>query len=180
MTIDAPPIRVASGLQITKAEYGYAGNYTDVTNAVQNLSSNGAIKLKVGFSAVGIPDPNPNKQKELKVEYTINGKKSSETVKDGASFEINAPPVTSPDNKTPTQHGMSVFYSIFSNIFFFFTIVLYTVSVSVGMKVGNQFISSILWGAVNLFMPGIGFVVMTLSVFLVRLFSSSDFISLPA
>ena len=179
MTIDAPPVRVASGLQITKAEYGYTGNYTDVTNAVQSLSSNGAIKLKVGFSAVGIPDPNPNKQKELKVEYTINGKKSSQTVKDGASFELNAPPVTSPDNKTPTQHARSAGFSLFSNIFFFFTVVLYTISISVGIKVGNQFISSILWGAINLLMPGFGYVLMIVSVFVVRLFRSVDFISLP-
>jgi hypothetical protein len=34
--IDAPPERIASGLQIVKAQYGYEGNYADVTDAVQN------------------------------------------------------------------------------------------------------------------------------------------------
>jgi hypothetical protein len=67
VSIDAPPVTTASGLQITKAEYGYAGNYTDVTDAVQSLVSNGSINLTVGFNAVGLPDPNPNKQKELNI-----------------------------------------------------------------------------------------------------------------
>jgi hypothetical protein len=176
ISIEAPPVRVASGLQITKAEYGYPGNYTDVTNAVQSQASNGSINLKVGFSAVGIPDPNPNKQKELKVEYTINGKKSTESIKDGSPFKISAPAVQAPDNKTPTQHGMSVIYSIFSNMLLFFAVVLYTVSVFMGVNYGNQFISPMLWGPVCFFMPGFGYLIIMATTFIVRLFKSQDFI----
>lgn len=92
VSIDAPPERVASGLQIVKAEYGYSGNWTDVTNAVQDLmKSDGSIDIKVGFKELGLPDPNPNKQKQLSVEYTINGAQTSETYIDGQRFKVSAP-----------------------------------------------------------------------------------------
>ena len=73
MQIDAPPARIASGLQIKKAMYGYDGNYTDITSAVRTYLSNGSINVTVSASAMGIPDPNPQKQKFLKVDYEING-----------------------------------------------------------------------------------------------------------
>ena len=92
VSIDAPPVRLASGLQITKAEYGYSGNWTDVTNAVQDLmSSNGSIDITVGFKQLGLPDPNPNKQKELRVDYTINGAATTNSFTDGQRFRVSAP-----------------------------------------------------------------------------------------
>jgi hypothetical protein len=175
--ISAPPVRLATGLQITKAEYGYPGNYTDVTDAVQGLmSSNGSINLKVGFSQVGLPDPNPNKQKDLKVEYTINGAPSSQTIKDGAKFRVSAPATEATSNSTPSQTVGSIVGIIFWNIFYFFAVYLYTLSVFVGIEYGNQFISPMLWGAVCFFLPGFAFWGLPQITFWIRLFSSSDFI----
>ena len=119
--INAPPVRLASGLQITKAEYGYGGNYTDVTNAVQDLmSSNGSINITVGFKQVGIPDPNPNKQKHLKVEYTINGAPSSQTINDGSKFSVSAPAAEGTSNSAPTQIVSTIISLVYLRTFMFF------------------------------------------------------------
>ena len=99
--ISAPPVVVATGLDITKATYGYPGNMLDVTNAVKAYIQNGTISLKVSHSAVGIPDPNPNKPKVLEVQYTLNGASNSETFKDGETFSISAPSA----QKTPDGPG---------------------------------------------------------------------------
>ena len=45
--IAAPAARSATGLLITKAEYGYEGNYTDVTDAIQDQISNGSINIAI-------------------------------------------------------------------------------------------------------------------------------------
>jgi hypothetical protein len=175
--INAPPVRLASGLQITKAEYGYAGNYTDVTNAVQDLmSSNGSINITVGFKQVGIPDPNPNKQKHLKVEYTINGAPSSQTVKDGSNFSVSAPAAEASSNVGPTQVVSTIISLIFLRTFTFFTTYLYTLSIFAGVEYGKQFISPMLWGAICFFLPGFAFWGLPIVTFWVRLFSSADFI----
>ena len=47
ISLDAPPIRLASGLLIVKAEYGYTGNFTDVTDSIQNQVNNGEINIKI-------------------------------------------------------------------------------------------------------------------------------------
>ena len=133
--IDAPPARTASGLEITKAQYGYQGNYTDVTNAVQDKVSNGSISLKVGFAAVGLPDPNPQKQKELKVEYKINGAASSQTVSDGQTFSISAPPIAGSANLGSTDYTSPIWNACsgFVKVFYFVSILL------LSWKVGQQY-----------------------------------------
>lgn len=119
LEINAPPQRVASGLEIKKAEYGYAGNYTDVTDAVKNYIKSGSIDLKVGFKNVGIPDPNPNKQKDLSVTYSINGAHTTQSIKDGNVFKVSAPPVDSPDGTTHRQHALNTMGMIFINFGYF-------------------------------------------------------------
>jgi len=176
VNIDAPPIVIANGLQITKAEYGYEGNYTDVTDALQNQVSNGSINITVGFKAVGIPDPNPTKVKSLKVNYTLNGKSGSKTIKDGSPFQISAPPAEATSNTTPTKSAGSFIASIFRSVAVFFGTFLYTLSVFIGIEYGAQFISSMLWGAVCFFIPGFAFWGLPQITFWVRLFSKSDFI----
>jgi hypothetical protein len=176
VNIDAPPIRTASGLQITKAEYGYPGNYTDVTDAVQNLVSNGSINLTVGFKAVGIPDPNPSKQKHLKVDYSLNGSSSSDTINDGSPFKLSAPSVTAPSNITPSQNVGSFIGILFKNIAIFFGIFLHALSVFTAVQYGNQFISPLLWGGLAFFIPFFSFTVLPVVTFGMRLFKSSDFI----
>lgn len=119
--ISAPPARVASGLDIVKAQYGYPGNMTDVTDAIRNYISNGLIKLKVSPSAVGIPDPNPNKQKTLEVDYTLNGSKNSESIKDNSMFHVSAPPASSPSGdgtSIGTQIGWAIAYAIMYSFYF--------------------------------------------------------------
>jgi hypothetical protein len=176
VALDAPPIRLASGLQIIKAEYGYTGNFTDVTDAIQNQSNNGDINIKVSPSSAGIPDPNPNKQKELRVEYTINGKKSSDTIKDGASFKLSAPPSESVSNTTPSQTVGTVIGMLFKSVAYFFGMFLYTLSIFTAIEYGNQFISPMLWGAVAFFLPFFSFWGLPIITFGVRLFSSEDII----
>jgi hypothetical protein len=176
VSIDAPPATVASGLQITKAEYGYPGNFTDVTDSLQNQVSNGSINITVGFKSVGIPDPNPNKQKELKVEYTLNGKKTSETLKDGKNFKLSAPPAEARSNTTPSQNVGSIIGMIFKAVAYFFGMFLYTLSIFTAIEYGNQFISPMLWGALAFFIPFFSFWALPIITFWIRLFSSQDII----
>lgn len=126
--VSAPPERNASGLQITKAEYGYEGNYTDVTYAVQNLVSKGSINLKVGFKEVGIPDPNPNKQKELKVSYSLNGAENTEVFKDGQTFNISAPAGEALSNNTANSDANAIWGVITGNAILFLKVFLHIVS----------------------------------------------------
>ena len=108
--ISAPAERVASGLQITKAEYGYPGNYQDVTDAVQNyLKEDGSINLKVGFKEVGLPDPNPSKKKNLTVEYTLNGSKNQKSFDDGENWKMSAPPNVKNKNTKATDFVWNFF-----------------------------------------------------------------------
>jgi hypothetical protein len=135
--IEAPSARTASGLQIKKAEYGYQGNYTDVTNAVQDKVSKGSINLKVGFAAVGLPDPNPNKQKDLKVEYTINGAPSTQIITDGQTFAISAPPVE--DSTSPKDSGSAIVGSIWNAVWLFIKVFLFGSLLILSWKVGQQY-----------------------------------------
>jgi len=176
--VNAPPAKTASGLQIIEAEYGYAGNFTDVTSAIQNLmSSSGSINMTVGFKQVGIPDPNPNKQKELRVKYSINGAPpTSDTLKDGQTFQISAPAVQGVSSTTPSQNVASLMNIIFKSVAYFFGMFLYTFSVFVAIEYGNQFISPMLWGALAFFMPFFSFWGLPVITFGVRLFRDNDII----
>jgi hypothetical protein len=135
--VDAPPARTASGLQITKAEYGYTGNLTDVTNAVQDMIKNGSINMVVGFKQVGIPDPNPEKLKALEVEYTINGAKGTQIIMDGQTFALSAPPVN--DSKSPKDSGADFMNSIWSAVWFFIKVFFFVSMLFVSWKVGQQY-----------------------------------------
>jgi len=174
--VNAPPQRTASGLQITKAEYGVDGNFTDVTNVVQDMVNNGSIKVTVGFKQLGLPDPNPNKQKQFNVEYTINGAKNTKTLIDGDTFKQSAPATDAPSNTTPTQHVTSILGIIFKSVAHFFGMFLYTLSIFTAIEYGNQYISPILWGGVAFFLPFFSFWGLPFVTFWIRLFSSVDFI----
>lgn len=169
--IDAPPARAASGLQIVKAEYGYAGNFTDVTNAVQNLmKSDGSINFKVGHKQVGLPDPNPNKQKELAVQFTINGAPSTATYTDGETFKLSAPPKESAAAK---DSGPSFFGALFSGVWWFAIMFLYVLSIFVSYDFGNYFINNVVLGIFGL-LPGFAFWGLPLLMFIVRMFKSQN------
>jgi hypothetical protein len=174
--LNAPPQTKSDGLQIIKAEYGYAGNMQDVTDAIQNYVSNGNINITVGFKTVGLPDPNPAKKKYLEVEYTINGSKNTKKIDDGSPLKISAPPVTAPSNTTPSQNVGGLMGILFKNIAYFFGIFLHSFSVFVAIDFGNQFVSPMLWGGLALFIPFFSFWALPQLAFLVRLFKTEDFI----
>lgn len=177
--IDAPPAREASGLQIVKAEYGYTGNFTDVTDALQNLmKSDGSIDVKVGFKELGLPDPNPNKQKQLQVEYTINGAPSINSLTDGERLKLSAPPLEGSDGKTPSQHVNSIVWSLFAGVAKFLGMFLYVSSILVSYDAGKDFIHPLVWAALAFFIPSFGFIVFPFIIFFFRLFRSTNIVSM--
>jgi hypothetical protein len=183
--ISAPSERVASGLQITKAEYGYPGNYQDVTDAVQNyLKSDGSVNFKVGFKEVGLPDPNPAKQKQLNVEYTVNGSKNTKTLKDGETWKMSAPPNVSNKKTKATDFVTSVIGSLISGVFRFvglyiFFLSMYTVveyGVSFNARFGKN-ISEILWYAIGLIPFSSLWLLPTINFFLILFYGGSVYAS---
>ena len=177
LTIGAPAVPTASGLQITKAEYGYAGNFTDVTDAIQNHVRNGSIKIKVGPSTAGIPDPNPNKQKTLSVDYEINGAKNSVNVVDGKMLDISAPPEDAPDNKSPSQHVMSIGWMVYSSIGKFLAMFLYVLSIytCMDLEIPTGF-PSLALGAIGVVLPYVAFWGLPFLLFFRRLFYTTDLV----
>lgn len=129
LSISAPPMREANGLSIVKAEYGYDGNFTDVTNAVQTLVDSGSIDVKVSPSAVGVPDPNPSKKKKLKVEYTLNGSTNTDEISDGSRFKLSAPASTQGNTTPPSAYVSELTGILFNNVFRFVMMFLYTISI---------------------------------------------------
>lgn len=178
LKIDAPPERVASGLQIVKAEYGYEGNFADVTDAIQNYVSNGSISITVSPSTVGIPDPNPAKPKLLKVDVTINGASSSYSIPDGKKFNLSAPALDD-NNSTPIRKSTSsalgmAFWNIvmFAGQMFWFTATFLAAKYGErkfgsGGKWALGFISLITFGIFPVF-------IMPFIIFWWRLFSAND------
>lgn len=157
MTIDAPPARVASGLQIKKAQYGYDGNYADVTSAVRTYLNNGSINMKVSPGSVGIPDPNPQKPKFLKVDYTINGEPSSRKVADGKNFTLHAPAVANNTTETPTEGIMGIFGTItWDIILFMYWTFVFSMTIQ-GAKYGQTLFSGGYWiiGGLSLITMGV-------------------------
>jgi hypothetical protein len=129
LNISAPAATKAAGLTIVKAEYGYDGNFTDVTSAVQTMVRNGGINLRVGHRAVGLPDPNPNKKKKLTVEYTLNGATNSDEFDDGSIFKLSAPATTQTDTTPPSDYVGQLIGILFSSVFRFASMFLYTISI---------------------------------------------------
>jgi hypothetical protein len=175
--IDAPPARMASGLQIVKAEYGYSGNWTDVTNAVQDLmKSDGSIDIKVGFKELGLPDPNPNKQKQLQVEYTINGGPSTQSLVDGERFKLSAPAKEDTSGPSLSDHTDSLFGMLFGGVARFCGTFLYVLSILVAYDYGEFFVHPMIWGIVAFFLPFFAFWGLPFVTFFARLFKSENII----
>lgn len=146
--IIAPGQKTADGLVITKAEYGYAGNYTDVTDAIQTHVSNGSIDLTVGPSSAGIPDPNPAKKKSLKVTYTLNGSSNTETIDDNKKFTLSAPPLDAPSTKTPRQTATGAMGMIIGNIGYFVTTFIILLNLIACCRVSLNWFNTVVIGFV--------------------------------
>jgi hypothetical protein len=174
--INAPPQREATGFQITKAEYGYPGNYQDVTDAIQNHVTNGGIDITIGFAILGLPDPNPAKKKLFNADYTINGAKNSVNLSDGDKFTVSAPPLIAADNKSPKQHTFDIIGMLFTNLGYFVMAFLFFISFFTVLKFGDDFGGPVvLWGVLGL-IPFSAFTIMPWFALVVRLFSETDFV----
>ena len=178
LKIDAPPERDASGLQITKAEYGYSGNFADVTDAIQNHVSNGSINITVSPSTAGIPDPNPAKPKMLKVDVTINGAATSYSIPDGKKFKLSAP-AKNRDANAPVGDSVASIGSTFTSAitkFIYFMLWLSTTFLAmdygeISFGTGGKWV----FGGLSFFMPIVfPVILMPIGIFWYRLFSASD------
>jgi hypothetical protein len=74
-------------LEIRKATYGKGEQVADVTEAVRKAMVSGSLSLKVENALTG-GDPAPNQVKELRVEFTLNGKDEVQVVTEGESISI--------------------------------------------------------------------------------------------
>jgi uncharacterized protein YoxC len=75
-------------IKIYSANYGIAGNYTDVTPIINNMISKGDYHGVATQAFLGIDDPAPGILKKLKVHYRIHGKEKDFTVNEGDHFKI--------------------------------------------------------------------------------------------
>lgn len=180
--IDAPPKRDASGLQIVKAEYGYTGNFTDVTSALQNLmKSDGSIDVKVGFKELGLPDPNPNKQKTLSVEYTINGAQTINNFTDGERFRLNAPPRENDSGRKIGNPVPSILWAVISGFFHFVGTFIWVLGILTAYNLGYNYliggqIGGLLLAGLTGWIPLFTFLGMPFIILAIRLFRSTDII----
>lgn len=156
MEISAPPARLASGLQIKKARYGFDRNYTDVTSAVRTYLNEGSINITVSAGAMGIPDPNPQKVKYLMVDYTINDEPGSKKIQDGQKFKINAPAVAADVTNTPTDGALDIVGMLFNDVFLFIKTYFVLAMTIQGAKYGQTLFSGGYWiiGGLTLFSYG--------------------------
>jgi hypothetical protein len=184
ISLNAPPERHASGLQIKKAEYGVDGNMTDVTDAVRRKINKGSINLKVGFSEVGLPDPNPQKQKHLSISYTINGAENSKKLKDGEVFNVSAPAMSSSSTEPLSDDSEKLMTLIKQTLVKFVLWFLYGISIKACYDFGSH--SSIfgsngwLFGVLAAVLPYFAFWGLPIVVLIARTFYNSDFTALSS
>lgn len=176
LMISAPPERKAIGLQIDNAEYGYTGNFTDVTDALKSLIENGSINIKVSPSAVGLPDPNPNKQKQLNVTYSLNGAKNTQTIKDNSYFKISAPAVETSSSAPMTDNVGSFFGSLFKSAWYFAGAFLYVLSIYSAYDFGISVGFAMPMAVLAVVLPFISFWGIPIIVFIRRLFITTDLV----
>jgi len=156
MDIDAPPARIASGLQITKAQYGYDRSYTDVTSAVRTYLNDGSINITVSAGSMGIPDPNPQKVKYLMVDYTINDEPGSKKIQDGQKFQLNAPAVVTNTTNTASDGALDIAGTLFNDVYLFIKTFFVLAMTIQGAKLGERLFSGGYWivGTLTLFTYG--------------------------
>lgn len=76
-------------LEIRKATYGKDAQTVDITEKAKQSVVSGGLSLKADVPLTGT-DPAPNIVKDLRVEYTLNGKDGVMTVVDGQTLTIGA------------------------------------------------------------------------------------------
>lgn len=76
-----------AALEIKKATYGKDAQVADVTEAARKAVVSGSLSLKAG-NDLSSGDPAPNQVKELRVEFTLNGKDEVRTAAEGETISI--------------------------------------------------------------------------------------------
>jgi hypothetical protein len=77
----------AAALEIQKATYGKGAQVADVTGRVRQSVVSGGLRLKAENALTG-SDPAPDQPKELRVEFTLNGKSDVRIVPEGETITL--------------------------------------------------------------------------------------------
>jgi len=94
----APP----STLVIRKATYGTGDRVLDLTEMARQSVVDGSLSLKAG-NELGKSDPAPGELKELRVEFSLDGKDGLKVVPEGGSLDIGAAAAWVVDLPAPTS-----------------------------------------------------------------------------
>jgi hypothetical protein len=101
----------------------------------------------VSASGVGVPDPNPNKVKDLKVVYTLNGSENTETVRDGTTFSISAPPLDAPST-TPKTKAFNVLGSLGISLGYFVAAFIYVINLFAFCRMSIYYMQNVVPGII--------------------------------
>jgi len=112
-----PAATKQAGLDIQKASYGVAGNFSEVTQQVKDLVRDGNLSFTVSPQAFAIMDPAPGVKKTLQVKAAMNGGTPTLFMKDdGEVFSLSAPPIKKDDSPTVMGTAGMAFYGIVATI----------------------------------------------------------------
>ena len=76
-----------AALEIKRATYGKDGQVADVTETIRKSVVSGSLSVKVG-NDLSNGDPAPNVVKELRIEFTLDGKDEVRTAAEGESITV--------------------------------------------------------------------------------------------
>ena len=82
-------------------------------------------------------NPEMQKLKELKVDYSINGASSSQTIPDGQTFALSAPPLT--DSKSAKDSGADFMNSLWSAVWLFIKVFYFVSMLILSWNIGKQY-----------------------------------------
>jgi alpha-L-rhamnosidase len=107
---DAGADSLSSSLQILKATYGSADGVhaKDVTAALRALIQKGVLDVDVNNAAFGGDDPAPMTPKQLTVEYSLDGKQASQTLKESETLLIASPQTFYPDSSLLVDDKLNI------------------------------------------------------------------------
>ncbi len=79
--------RINNALFINSAMYGIDDKYIDITSSLNSHVADSKLSVKICNELAG-DDPYPGKQKELKIEYTLEGLRQSTTLSEGSILNL--------------------------------------------------------------------------------------------
>jgi hypothetical protein len=146
------------GLKILNATYGVDTNRIDITKEIQQQVQDGELNLTVDSNTFGIVDPAPGVKKSLNIQYSVNGGKPINLLKDDG--EVVTLSVPTPKDKKP-NHGQFLAVTIGYFILAFGTAFLansiYKLSLEGFFGMNYQFVGYILSGIIIASSLGLAF-----------------------